>query len=488
MNATSDTDPSLGPSSIFDASLRPTTVAILTVVAMSAFEGLAVTAALPQVAQSLGSVSLLPWVVTSYMLAAGVSTVATGALVDGHGVSKVFRVAVVVFVLGSLLSGIAPTMEILVGARFLQGIGAGAVNAVGLTAVGLAFPRRLVGRAFAANANVWGIMGVAGPLLAGLLLLVASWRWIFLVNLPIGLAALWMGWNAMPGPRKNAGPARVPLFDLIALFLFTGLVLFAVDSLSAVSFLAVTGAVSIGGLLLWRNHGNDNAMVLPRHTVGAPLGALGWSVALLMAGGIGVQAFLPLYVSGALGYSKVVAALTITFFVLGWTSGANIGTRVADRYGALAVVQGGSFLPPVSLGVAAIALFSYDALIPVFIGLYIAGVGIGASTNSALALLRTLVDDDEIGRATAAHQFLRNLGFAIGNAMVGAVLLGVVARETGDVELIRSVLSGDGETSVELGQVVSAAIGTGYATAAAVAAGVTLVAQVPLWALRRSIR
>ena len=279
---------SLGPSSIFDASLRPTTVAILTVVAMSAFEGLAVTAALPQVAQSLGSVSLLPWVVTSYMLAAGVSTVATGALVDGHGVSKVFRVAVVVFVLGSLLSGIAPTMEILVGARFLQGIGAGAVNAVGLTAVGLAFPRRLVGRAFAANANVWGIMGVAGPLLAGLLLLVASWRWIFLVNLPIGLAALWMGWNAMPGPRKNAGPARVPLFDLIALFLFTGLVLFAVDSLSAVSFLAVTGAVSIGGLLLWRNHGNDNAMVLPRHTVGAPLGALGWSVALLMAGGIGV--------------------------------------------------------------------------------------------------------------------------------------------------------------------------------------------------------
>ena len=120
--------------------------------------------------------------------------------------------------------------------------------------------------------------------------------------------------------------------------------------------------------------------------------------------------------------------------------------------------------------------------------MYIAGVGIGASTNSALALLRTLVDDDEIGRATAAHQFLRNLGFAIGNAMVGAVLLGVVARETGDVELIRSVLSGDGETSVELGQVVSAAIGTGYATAAAVAAGVTLVAQVPLWALRRSIR
>ncbi len=156
------------PTHLLHESVRRVTLSVLTLVGLSAFEGLAVAAALPQVAADLGDVELLPWVITAYLLFSGVSTGAAEALADRIGLRVVFRAAVVLFVSGGVLAGFAPDMRLLVLARMLQGAGAGAVNAVGLTAVGAVFPQRLVARAFAANSIVWGVMSVAGPGLAAL--------------------------------------------------------------------------------------------------------------------------------------------------------------------------------------------------------------------------------------------------------------------------------------------------------------------------------
>ena len=481
--------PTDDPTTLLDPRLRRPLVAILLVVALSAFEGLAVAAGLPQLAADLGGLHLLPWVITSYMLTSGVSTVAAGALVDRLGVSALFRASVVVFVLGGVLAGLAPTMPLLVAARTLQGVGAGAVNAVGLTAVGLVFPRRLVGRAFAANANVWAAMSIAGPALAALLLTVASWRWIFLVNLPLGAVALSAGWSALPGPREGArGRARLPLLDLLLLAGFTFLVLFAVDSLSWASLPAGIGAIGLAAWVLHRGRDREGALLAPRHTVRAPLGPLGGTVALLLVGGIGAQSFVPLFVSGGRGGGTVLTAWSVVFMVLGWTSGANIGTRLAERVGSLRMVQAGTALVSLALvGVALVA--SFDLPLPLLFGLMVlTGVGLGASTNSALALLRFLVGDDELGRATAAHQFMRNLGFAVGNALMGAVLLLVVGRLTGNVELIREVISGGEEALVGIGAEVAEAIQAGYATGAGVSAAVAALAILPMLAVTRYAR
>ena len=471
------------PTSLFDPRLRGATSAILLMVALSAFEGLSVAAALPQVAASLGRVELLPWVITAYLLTAGVTTVAAGSLVDRVGVGPVFRGSVALLTLGGLLSGIAPDMVTLVLARAIHGAGAGAVNAVGLSAVGLVFPRPLVGRAFAANTNVWGLMSVGGPALAAVLLTVASWRWIFLLNVPLGLLALGVGWSAFPTQAtRRAGSMR--LVDLGLLGLFTFFVLFAVDALDLRSLPAALGAVICAVVVMRRNRGQADAVIAPRHAIDAPLGPLAWGIGLLLMAGIGVQTFVPLFVRGGRGGGMAVTAWSVLFFVVGWTAAANVVSRLHGRVHPLTVMLVGATLLGGSLfGIAAGALGSWPLAV-VFALMFFAGGGIGGSTNAALTLIRELVEDGELGRATAAHQFVRNLGFAMGNALVGSVLLAVVGALTGDLERMRKVLD-DVEAGVD--PEVASAIQVGFAAAAAASGLVAWLAILPFWRVRRFV-
>ncbi len=478
-------EPAPDPDSIFDPRLRGVTTAILLIVGLSAFEGLAVAAALPQVAAALGSVALLPWVITAYLLMSGVSTVAAGALVDRVGLAPIFRGSVVLFVVGGVLAGLAPDMPLLVVARVIQGTGAGAVNAVGLTAVGLVFPRKLVARAFAANSTVWGVMSVAGPALAALILTVASWRWIFLLNLPFGAIALWFGWSALPDRPAREGRGRLRPVDLALLTVLTGLVLAGVDALSWRSIPMLGGAAVVGLLLVRKNRDDPDALLAPRHAIDAPLGPLAAGIALLLIGGIGLQSFVPLLVNGGRGASIAFTAVSVLFFPIGWTTGANTASRLNGRFTPLQLIWGGAAVVPVALGVGAAAAWFRLPLPVLFVGLLGAGLGTGAATNCGLTLLRDLVEDDELGRASAAHQFVRNLGFAMGNALFGAVLLLVVGSLTGDVETIRAALSEGAQASLDPG--IADAIQTGFAVASVVGATISIFAIVPLLTLRSHV-
>lgn len=468
---------------LFSADLRGPSIAIFTTVALSAFEGLAVAAALPRMAAELGGVSLLPWVVTAYLLPSGVATVAAGALVDRVGVAKVFRVGLLLFVLGGATAGLAPSMGTVVAARLVQGVGSGALNATGLAAVGLVYPKGLVARAFAANATVWGVMSVAGPALAAGLLAVASWRWIFLVNIPLGAAALAAGWRAFPRTAVDGADTSIKLDPLVLslLTLITFGSLYAVDALDPTSVVALVVTVAAALVLLRRERGRPGALIAPRHVVDAPLGPLAWGVALLLVGGIGLSTFLPLYLTAGRGASATAAAWSVVFFTLGWTTGANVSSRLMDRRSPMAVTRAGAMLTPVALAVVAAAVATsapvWVALVPVTL----AGSGIGAATNSALTTLRQVAADVEIGRAVAAHQFVRNFGFALGNAMVGAVVLFVVAATSGEVELVQEVLAGQAAGEVVAGtEQVAAGIRRGFAAAVAIGAALAATAWLPL--------
>ncbi len=484
-------EPGQGPVSeatgLFSPQLRGVSLAIFTTVALSAFEGLAVAAALPRLAADLGGVALLPWVITAYLLTSGVSTVAAGALVDRVGVATVFRWAVGVFVVGGVLAGIAPSMGAVVAARVLQGVGSGAVNAVGLTAVGLVYPPRLVARAFAANSTVWGAMSVAGPAIAAGLLAVASWRWIFLVNLPLGGLALAAGWRVMPSrPAAGAGGPRIRLdplvLGLVTLITFAGL--YAVDALDVTSLPALAVAVLVGGYLLRRERGRPGALIAPRHVVDAPLGPLAWTVALALTGAIGLATYVPLYLTAGRGVSTTAAAWSVVFFTLGWTTGANVSSRVQDRVPAVRVTATGvAAVPPLLLGVAA-AIALQAPLAVLFVPITLVGAGVGTATNSALTILRAASPSAELGRATAAHQFVRNLGFAIGNALFGGVILLVVTASTGRAETVRQVLDGRADTAAVTA--VAGAIGDGFVVALLTGALIATTALLPLRRLVRS--
>ena len=152
-----------------------------------------------------------------------------------------FRLAITVFATMGFAAAFAPSMEVLIALRVLQGAGAGLILSTGTAAISLVYPQALVGRAFAANATVWGVMGVAGPAVAALILTFLSWQWIFYMNLPMGAIALLAGWKVLPGPYGEAA-GHIDVRGSTLLGVATIATLFAVDALSAISWFWLTGA------------------------------------------------------------------------------------------------------------------------------------------------------------------------------------------------------------------------------------------------------
>ena len=471
------------PTSVLSRELLPASIALYTTVALAAFEGLAVSAALPQVAADLGDVHLLPWVVTGYLLMSGVATVVAGPLVDSYGIRVVFRTAIVVFVTGAVLASFVPSMPLMVAARLIHGAGGGAIIAIGIAAVGLIYPGHLIGRAFAANATVWGVMGVAGPGIAAFMLTTLNWRWIFLVNIPLGLLALTAGWRVMPGPVENVHSRRVDLRGLVGVLALNTFLLLAVDRLGLQS-LAWLGAATVAGAALWWHiRRTADPIMRIRHLVNQPFSTLAVTLALLVSGAVAMSSFLTLYVRGGRGASEVLTAWSVFFFVIGWTLGANLSSRLLDRMAETSVMGVGFMLTTPGLGLLGIAVV-LDAPLGVILGLMVViASGVGLATNAGLTLLRAVSDSSEIGRSSAAHQFFRNQGFTLGAAMGGAVILAVVATAVGDVEAVRDVLASEAISNA----LVSEAIRDGYAAAAFTGFGVVLAGLLPFLALRRHL-
>lgn len=471
------------PTSILSRELLPASIAIYTTVALAAFEGLAVSAALPQVAADLGDVHLLPFVVTGYMLMSGVATVVSGPLVDGLGVRTVFRVGVVVFVAGAVLASFAPTMPLMIAARLIHGAGGGLVIAVAVAAVALVYPEHLIGRAFAANSTIWGVMGVAGPGIAALMLTSVGWRWIFLVNIPLGLASLAAGWRVMPERVAGNRARRLDIIGAVGVLAFNALLLVGVNELGTASLLWLGGAAVVGAAMFFHIRKRPDPIMRLRHIGSRPFAPLAATLALHLAGAISISTYITLYVRGGRGASETLTAWSVFFFVLGWTSGSNVSSRMLDRMPETSVMGIGLALTVPGLAMLAALIGADVALGWILAAMVVTALGVGLSTNAGLTLLRAVSDPAEIGRSSAAHQFFRNLGFTLGSALGGAIVLAVVARLVGDVEGVRQVLDAGGAAD----PAVSGAIRRGYAVAALVAFAVSGSAVIPFVSLRRHL-
>jgi MFS family permease len=430
------------PRSILSRELLPASVAILTAVAIVAFEGLAVVAAVPELTAELGQVHLLPWVITAYLLASGVATAIAGSVIDALGVSTVFRWATVAFAASSLAAAAASSMPVLVAARVLQGASGGAVVSVGIAAVALVYPGHLTGRAFAANANVWGVMGFAGPAIAAALLEVGSWRWIFLLMVPISAVALVAGWRTLPGP-VTAGPLKVDWTAVGLLVTTVGALLATVSNLSPGSWAPALVFLLAGGLL-WRRMGGGHSTLLDRRFIGEyPYLQLALTASLALVAVMGLSSYLPVYVRGVRGASASGAAWSVLWLTIGWTLAANIAGRITDRVKELSVLQVGVWAGLPAIG-AAWAAVAFSAPLPiVYLCYFLMGMSVGTVTNAALQMLRLLVPIDLAGRATSAHAFTRTVGMSIGAGLAGGVILATVAAAVGDVSSVRAVLAGE---------------------------------------------
>jgi MFS family permease len=465
------------PRSILSPQLLPASIAIFTTVAIVAFEGLAITAALPDLAAELGQVTLLPWVITAFLLAWGVATAVTGAFIDSLGTSIVFRWATLGFALASLVAAFAPSMWVLVVSRIVQGASGGAIISVGIAAVALVYPPHLTGRALAANANVWGLLGFASPAIAAAMLEFGSWRWIFLLMVPICVVALMAGWKTLP----DAVDPQILHVDWVSvglLVLTVGLALGAVSDISPTALL-LAGFALVAGAILWRRARRHPAPLLdPRFMRAFPYGNLAASASLILAAMGGLSVYLPVYVRGGRGASAALAAWSVLWLTIGWTVAANIAGRVTDRVSERSVLRAGATLAPISV-LAAWAAVSTGAALPlVFAAFFLMGTAVGTVTNAALQLVRHAAPSQLAGRATSAHAFLRTMGMSMGAGLVGGVILAVVAGRVPDISRVRDALAGE---ATDLSGGAAAALADGFALAHLVALGLTLLAAVVAW-------
>jgi MFS family permease len=417
---------------LWSASRRNLTVGLVLTVTLVAFEALAVSTIMPIVAKELGGFELYGWVFTAFMLGSLIGIVVVGGLIDRRGLGRPFAVGIGLFATGLIIGGLAPSMEVLVGARFLQGLGAGTVPPIAYVAIGRSLPERLRPQMFATLSTAWVLPGLLGPAVAGVVGETIGWRFVFLGLLP--LIAISAG-IAYPQVRR-VGPdpaalmtastlrARLPLALVVALGI--GLLLAGLTS-GQPPLLIGLGAVG-SALALW-----SLRRLTPPGTLRARRGL---PAAVLIRGIItfaffAVDAYIALALVEWRGLSAAEAGIALTAATLTWTSGSWIQARLSSRFPTERFVQAG--IAVLIVGLATFLLVLLPEVSPWLavptVGL--AGLGMGlAYSPLALIVLREAAGAEQ-GRASSALSLTDSLGTALGTGITGAAVAASV-RDTGE--------------------------------------------------------
>ncbi len=430
--------------------------------------------ALPRMVGELGGMAHISWVVTAFMLTSTTTTPLYGKLSDLFGRRRLFFVAITLFLGGSLLCGLAQTMGQLIGFRALQGLGAGGLMVLAQAAVGDIVAPRERPRYQGLFTGTFALASVAGPLLGGVITESLSWRWVFYVNLPIGLLALVMIGLGLPTRQSTRAvrpidfPGAVLLGGATAallLLLAWGGHEFPWASLQAV----VLGGVAAGllALFLWRETRAPEPLIrlaLFRNRVYARGVAVGGMMTFAM---LGSTVFLPLYFQVVLGMEPSHAGFMMLPQVVGMVLTSVIGGRIVARRGRnkpflLAALA----LEAVAL--ASLALFAWLAAPPVafLFSMGALGLGMGMGMPNLTVTVQNAVAHRELGAATGAMTFVRSLGAAIGVASSGAIMAGRLAAQSGAAGVDFGVLAQHGmQAAAMLAPDQAAALSTAYRAA-----------------------
>lgn len=382
-----------------------------------------VNVAIPSIQQSLGAgLTGLLWVNSAYALCLAVPLVLAGRLGDYFGPRHVFCWGTACFTAASLMCALAPDAGSLIAARCIQGLGAAAMTPQSMTLIAQLFEAGRRGRALGFWGAVGGVAMAAGPVLGGLILQAFSWRGIFLVNVPIGLAAVVAVVFLVPGHR----PAKRHRFDPLGTVLVGAAlcaVLFALQNGGPHRWgILGTGLALLAVFVVWERHYADEP-VLPLRLLGdrpfaaATLGGVAAGCALT-----GVVLALMLDFQLVLGYSALSSALLATPMFLASAVSAPCAGRLSDRAGASRVVCAGFAVFAVGAGALALALRPACPPVLLLAPLVLAGLGIGAVAAPLAAIAVRGVEPELIGAATGVFNTGRQLGGALGVAVSAAVM------------------------------------------------------------------
>ncbi len=412
--------------------------AVMASMFMIAIEATIVSTAMPQIAAQLGGLHLYSWVFSSFLLTQTATTVIFGKLSDIYGRKPVLLAGIGLFVVASVLCGLSTSIPVMIVFRFAQGIGAGAIQPVGITVVGDLYAAHERGKVQGFLASIWAISAVIGPLAGGLIVQHLSWAWIFWINVPVGLVAAGLFLLFL---HEGVRQERKTL-DIIGAVIFTGAIALLMTGLSEIGTNSMEAAILFAGFLLL-----SALFVIQERRAADPMIAFGlWARrpiaasngAALLAGMalMGLTTFLPMYVQGVMARSALVAGFALTMMVVGWPIGATLSARSFNRFGLRPILVFGAVLMPIG-ALAFVALTPASSPLLAGIGSVVMGFGMGLLSTASIVLIQDIVSWSQRGSATASNVFARNLGSTLGAAALGAVLNFGLSRSgipSGDIE------------------------------------------------------
>jgi EmrB/QacA subfamily drug resistance transporter len=412
---------------------RFVTAGVMTGMLLSALEATVVGTAMPTIVATLGGLAHYSWVFSAYLLASTVTVPVWGKLSDLFGRRLLFQVGIGVFLIGSLACGFAQTMTQLIVARVVQGLGAGALVPLAMTIIGDIFTLEERAKMQGLFSGVWGVASVIGPLVGGFITDRLSWRWVFFLNVPIGIAAATIIGLALIEPPRREKPsidyagATVLTVAVTMLLLVVGeggtpAMLLAPRTLALV---AVVGALLFAFVRIERRVREPIVpLILFRNrvvTVSIVIGFLG-GIAMFSA-----ITFVPLLAQGVFGATATEAGSFLTPLMLSWVLASIVGGRLLIRMGSRAIVFAGLVL--MVAGFACLANFSRTTSHAVMVGeLILIGSGLGFTMLTLLIAAQHSVAREQLGITTSLNQFSRTIGGAIGVALLGAILTAGLAE------------------------------------------------------------
>jgi EmrB/QacA subfamily drug resistance transporter len=388
-----------------------------------------VNTALPHIVSDLGGLAHLSWVVTAFMVTSTTVTPLYGKLSDMYGRKRLFFTAIIIFLFGSVLCGLAQSMVQLILFRAVQGLGAGGLITLAQTTVADVIEPRERGRYQGLFGAVFAACSVAGPLLGGIITDLLSWRWIFYVNLPVGAAALFLIAIGLKTPCRSvthkidyAGAALLTA-GTVALLLFLSWGGVTYPWLSPV-MIAIAGIAALfyGLLIFQENHAAEP--ILPFELFRNPVFRVGVSVIGLNAMALfGSLVFLPLFFQLVMHASASHAGLMMAPMMGGVIVAAVTGGRLVARTGRYKIFPvGGLIAATCGFLTLAWAAITGAGLPVVESALVILGAGLGLVMPNLTVAIQNSVERSELGVATSVSAFIRSLGGALGVAISGAVV------------------------------------------------------------------
>ncbi|MFM7262501.1 MAG: MDR family MFS transporter [Acidimicrobiales bacterium] len=424
--------------------IRMVYAALMTAVGLSALNGQMVSTALTTIISDIGGIKAYTWVSTSYLLTSTAATPLFGKFSDLYGRKQFTQFAILVFLIGSLMCSVAPNMTLLVLARAVQGIGSGGAMAMSFIVIADLVPPRERGRYVGAFTSIFAVSSVAGPLIGGLIVDNTSWRWIFIVNMPFGIFALWMTQRhlRLPVIRRDT-----TIDKLGATLLVTGVALLIIGLswspghygwLSVQTLGMLAGTVAVFAVFMWWEPRTTNPIVpthlFRNHTVQVMVPM----TSLISAGMTVVSSFMPLFLQAVTGVSPTNSGLLLVPMMIGMTlSSTWVGRRVTatGHYRTWPIV--GAAAGTAGMAMVSLVNSSGSRIAVSLVGMAMMGLCVGATMPTSTTAIQNSVAVMDLGVASSLSQLCRNLASTVALAGYGAVLNGQLQGRV-DPQLLRA--------------------------------------------------